>query len=255
MLATYGATFGATDKFGRFSLSLHGSVDRTSYQNATLSDGIIDDAASDNFNQYGLTLRGAYEVSPAFSPFLEAAFDTRRHDALVDANGYQRNSNGGSVSAGATVEFTHLIAGEISAGYGQRRYADPRFAPVSGPLIGASLEWTPTALTTVTLKAESAIDDSTEAGASATMTRTYSLDVAHRLLRNLLLGANASYSTDAFYGISRSNSTTNVGARAEYSIGRDVVLKAAASREVFHSSAPGSSYAADVFTLGVRVQR
>ncbi len=255
LLATYGATFGGTDRFGLFSLALHGSIDRTAYQNAHLSDGTTDNLSSDNFTDYGVTLRGSYAASPAFSPFLQAAYDSRRYDFAVDANGYRRNSTGYALTAGATVEFTRLLTGEVSAGYSARKYADPRLAGAAGPLVAASLVWTPTPLTTVTLNASAAVTDSTVAGASATMTRSYSLDVAHRLLRNFLVGANASYATDKFYGIAQSDSTKTFGARVEYDIGREIVLKAAASRSLFNSSVAGANYAADVFTLGLRVQR
>ena len=255
LLTTEGATFGAADKFGLFSLALHGSIDRTGYQNAALSNGTIDDVASDNFNDYGLKLRGAYQASPEFSPFIEAAYDTRRYDQAIDANGYARNSTGWSASFGASVEVTRLLTGEASAGYAHRTYTDARFAPVSGPIVSASLIWSPTPLTTVTVNAASAINDSTIAGASSALTRTYTLDIGHRLLRNFLLGANAGYTTDKYYGVTQSDSTAVFGARAEYDIGRDIVLKATASRQIYKSSVPGSDYAADVFTLGLRVRR
>ena len=255
LLTTEGATFGATDKFGRFSLALHGSIDRTGYQSATLSNGTIDDVASDNFSDTGVKLRGAYQASPEFSPFIEAATDARRYDHAIDANGYARNSTGWSASFGASVEVTRLITGEVSAGYAHRRYSDARLAPVRGPIVSASLIWSPTPLTTVTLNATSGINDSTIAGASSAMTRTVALDIAHRLLRNFLLGANAGYTTDKYNGVTQSDSTAIFGARAEYDIGRDIVLKATASRRLYKSSVPGSDYAADVFMLGLRVRR
>ena len=253
--ATYGATVGGTDRFGRFSLALHGLIDRTVYQDADLSSGVVDDLNTDDFNDYGVKLRGSYEVSRAISPFIQGTFDTRQYDAIRDASGYQRNSNGFGVFLGATLAFPRLITGELSVGYGERDYADPRFKSVTGPLLNANLIWTPTALTTVTFTAQDAINDATLAGAAATLAHLYSLDIAHRLQRNFLVGASASYETEKYYGLLQTDNTTTFGLRAEYDLGRNVVLKATANRTIYVSTAPNSNYTADVFMLGLRVQQ
>ena len=64
------------------------------YQNATLADGSEEDLASDDFNDWGLRARAAYQISPIISPFVETVIDTRRYDDTVDFTGYERNSNG-----------------------------------------------------------------------------------------------------------------------------------------------------------------
>ena len=252
--ATYGATIGGTDRFGRFALALHGSIDRTVYEDATLSNGIVENLNTDDFTDYGVTLRGSYEASRALSPFLQGTFDTRRYDLMVDSGGYERNSNAFGASVGATLAFTKLITGELSVGYAERDYADPRFKPVTGPLLNGNLIWTPTALTTVTFRAQDALNDTTLAGASATLAHLYSLDVAHRLTRNFLVGAMGSYETEKYYGVLQTDNTSIFGLRAEYDLGRNVVLKATASRTVYVSTAPNSNYTANVFMLGLRLQ-
>jgi len=255
LLTTGGATFGATDRFGRFSLALHASFDRTVYQDALLSNGATDNLAADNYDDYGVTLRGAYEASPEFSPFIQLAYDTWRYDQVPVVGAFNPNSNGLSASVGASLAMSHLLIGELSFGYQTRQFTGAAFAPVNAPIFAASLAWTPTPLTTVTVRANGAITDSTVAGASSALTRTVSLDLAHRLLRNFLLGANAGYTTDNYYGVTQNDSTTVFGARAEFDVNRDVVLKAQANRLIYNSSVPGSNYSADVFTLGLRVQR
>ena len=81
-----------------------------------------------NYNDYGVVARAAYEVTPALVPFAELAFDDRIHDNAIDISGYYRNSIGIVAHAGATVEFTSLLTGTVSAGYGDRHYADPRLS-------------------------------------------------------------------------------------------------------------------------------
>ena len=72
----------------------HGLMDRTTYQNANLADGSIDNLASDDFTDWGLKGRIAYQISPVVTPFVETVVDTRRYDDAVDANGYARTSDG-----------------------------------------------------------------------------------------------------------------------------------------------------------------
>jgi hypothetical protein len=255
MQADYGGTVGGADKLGRFTIGLHGSLDRWVYQNAPLSTGGTDDLSRNNYDDYGIAFRGAFEVSPSFSPYAEARFDTWRYDAGVDSNGYARNSNGVTARIGAALEFTRMFTGDLSVGYSARNFEDPRFSNVSSPVASVNLIWTPTELTTVTLKGQGVIEGATVPGASADLARTYSLDVAQKLLANLLVGADVSFESDNYFGVPQHDSTTTFGLRAEYALGRDFVLKAAASREVYVTSLPGGNWNANEFTIGLRIRR
>jgi hypothetical protein len=250
LVATYGATLGGAQKFGDLTLALHATLDRTTYANAG-----TDDLASDDFNDWGLRGRVSYRLSEAVSPFVELGADTRRYDSAIDYNGYDRNSDGWQAVAGATLAFTRQLTGEASFGYGARAYVDPRLQNFGGPVIDASLIWSATPLTTVTAKAQTTLGDSVAAGDSGVMTRSYSLDVAHELTRAFTLGATASWSGENFVGVAQRDSTTTYGLRAEYHVSRELVLKASASRQIYDSSAANSNYVADVFMLGLKLQR
>jgi hypothetical protein len=107
----------------------------------------------------------------------------------------------------------------------------------------------------VTAKAQTTLGDSVAAGASGVLTRAYSLDVAHELTRAVTLGATASWSNETYVGLTQRDSTTIYGLRAEYHVSRELVLKASASRQIYDSNAPNSNYVADVFMLGLKLQR
>ncbi|MBV8474770.1 MAG: outer membrane beta-barrel protein, partial [Hyphomicrobiales bacterium] len=117
------------------------------------------------------------------------------------------------------------------------------------------LVWTPTPLTTVTGKATTTLADSITPGAAGTIQRAYTIDVDHSLTRALTLGASAGLSSDDYVGVPLRDWTTSFGAHAEYHLSRDVVLKASATRQQYQSTAPDSNYVADIFLLGVRLQR
>jgi hypothetical protein len=148
-----------------------------------------------------------------------------------------------------------MLSGEASVGYGAREYQDPRLPNARAPLFNASLVWSATPLTTVTLKAQSAIADAILAGASADVTHNYTIEVSHALTRQVTLGASASYATDRYIGASLTDSTTTLALVTVYHLSRDLVLKASASRQQYESNTPNSNYVDDVFLLGGRVQR
>ena len=255
LVETFGATLGGVQKFGDLSLSLHGTLDRTDYQSATLAGGALEDLASDDFSAWGLRARAAYQISPVISPFVETVIDTRRYDDPFDFTGYARSSTGALGRAGVTLALTGQLTGEASVGYGERQYKDARLPDLHAPLVDASLIWSATPLTTLTLKTSTNLADTTNAGDSGAVSRSYTIDLSHALLRNLTLGASAGYATDVYAGAPLHDSTTSFGLHADYNVTRDIVLRASADHSQFVSSAPGSSYIANVFMLGLRLQR
>ena len=234
---------------------MHGTLDRTTYENATLATGAIDDLASDDFNDWGLHARVGYQISPIVTPFVESVIDDRHYDGKIDASGYARDSTGALARAGVSLSLSNQLTGEFSAGYGERHYEDARLPDLRGPLIDASIIWSATPLTTVTLKTTSALNDTTTPGASGALSRNYSIDISHALWRNLTLGATASFGTDVYAGLPQHDSNTNFALRADYNVTRDIVLRASASRQQYVSNVPGSNYIANVFMLGLRLQR
>ena len=255
LTATYGATLGGDQKFGRLDVAVHGSLDRTAYENATLSDGAVEELSSDDFNDWGLRARATYEVSPEFRPFVDALVDARRYDLGEDQYGYERSSDGVALRAGADIQVTHVLTGGFDVGYGERNYQDPRLPNLASPLFDASLVWTATPLTTVTLKSVSSLADTTIRGASGAAQHATTLEIDHALRRYLTLAGTVGYVTDAYVGVPLRDATTTFGLAASYSLNRDVVLKASLSRELYSSNQPGTSYAATIVMMGLKLQR
>ena len=255
LTATYGATVGGDRTFGRLDLSLHGSIDRTAYENATLNDGAVDELSSDDFSDWGLRGRASYRVSASFRPFVDVLVDSRRYNSGVDQYGYQRNSDGVAARVGAEIDLSGILSGSLDVGYGERNYEDPRLPNLASPLFDASLIWNATGLTTVTLKSASSLAETTIRGASGAAQHATTLEIDHALRRYLTLTGTVSYATDAYAGMPLRDATTTFGLAASYSLNRDVVLKASASRQFYVSNQPGTSYAATIVMMGVKLQR
>ena len=77
---TLGGSFGLDQNFNRLNIAVGGTVDRTVYQNSTLTDGETSTNDDRNFNQFGGIGRVSYELTPALKPFVEVEGDSRVHD-------------------------------------------------------------------------------------------------------------------------------------------------------------------------------
>jgi hypothetical protein len=251
---TYGGNAGVGQRFSRFDLSVKGDVERTVYQNSTLTDGTTASNDDRNYNQYGSTLRGGYELTPGVKPFVEVGADTRVHDLNADFFGYQRNSNGLTGTVGSTFEFTRQLAGEIGIGYVRRNYEDPRLEQVKGLIGDASLIWTANALTTIKFTGKSTVGESTIPGVSGVLYRDAGLQLDHSFRRWLIGTVKVGFGFDDYVGMSREDRRFSAGLGLTYKLNRSVQIKGEFRQDWLHSNVAGNDYTASVFLLGLRFQ-
>ncbi|MBN9596687.1 MAG: outer membrane beta-barrel protein [Afipia sp.] len=254
LATTVGGTAGIEHDFNRLQVSVAGLADRTTYQESKLTDGSTFNNDDRNFNQFGGLARVSYDLMPGLKPFGEAQGDTRLHDVKADRFGYQRDSNGGYVKAGTTFEFSRLLTGEAAIGYSMRTYQDSRLTDMKGLLTSASLIWTASGLTTVTLAATSSIDETTLPGVSGVISRDYSLQVDHAFRRWLIGTAKVGTGTSDYDG-TRFDRRYFVEGDLVYKLSRTFQLKAQVRHDWLDSSVNGASSAATIVMLGIRVQR
>ena len=257
IIADYGGGIGLTQDFNRLQLTLRGGFERTYWENAHFSDGSTQYLSLDSYDDYGLTMRGAYELTPGVKPFIQGVVDTRIHDSLYDTSGYMRDSDGLALGAGTTFELSRLLTGSIAAGYAQRHYQDPRLADLRGPVFDTSLVWTATPLTRVTLRTATSLDETTIAGVSGAITRTGGIEVSHALFRNVTLIGTAGLTNSNYPGSNPHLNQTlyQAGLSVEYSLTRSVVIKGSFTSQRMISSTPGSDYTANIVMVGLRLQQ
>ncbi len=254
-IVSEGATLGGTHTFNRLSIGLRATVDRTQYGDATQSDGTEFRFSQDNYNDYGLIARAAYELTPGLIPFLEVGADTRVRDQAIDLSGYFRDSRGVTARLGSTFEFSRLLTGTASGGYAQRHYDDPRLPDLRGPTFDGALVYTFSPLTTITLRGATTLSETTLAGAAGAISRSVSLELAHIFFRNFTVGGIATYQVNQYQGVSVNETFTQGTLKAAYGFSREVQLIASAARQRLDSSLLGSSYTDNIFLVGVRLQR
>lgn len=250
-----GTTLGVGQRFNRLDLSLKGTADRIDWQDSLLTDGLHQSNADRNYDQYGTALRGSYEVLPGLKPFAEADADTRIHDLKIDRTGADRDSDGFTVKAGTTFEFTRTLTGEISVGYLNRYYQDPILPNIHAPLLDAALIWTATGLTTVKFAAKTTVDESVLQNVSGVLRHNNEIEVSHALRRWLIATAKFGFEIDDYIGSFRQDHHYVASLAMNYKINRDLWFKGELREEWLNSNVANANYAATIALIGLRLQR
>jgi hypothetical protein len=255
IFTTWGGTVGLGQRFNRLDFAVKGGVERTVYQDSVFTDGSVASNEDRNYWRYFTVLRTTYELTPAVKPFVEVGADRRVHDLEIDVFGFQRNSDGFYGKGGSTFELSRIVTGEASVGWIRRRYQDPTLPDLAGVSIDGSLAWVISALTTAKLSALTRADESTVPGVSGVLTREVTLEVNHAFRRWLIATARLTRGHDDYVGSDRRDDRTSPGVALTYKLTRELHLKGEYRRDMLRSSVPGAAYNADVFMLGLRLQR
>jgi len=251
---TLGVTFGVDQNFNRLNVAAGATVDRTVYQDSTLTDGTAATNDDRNFTQTGGVGRVSYDLLPGLKPFAEIEGDSRVHDLQLDRFGYARDSTGGYAKAGSSFEFTRLLTGELSVGWAERSYTDTRLSRLQGLLTSASLVWSATPLTTVRFGSNTSIDETTLPGVSGVLTQTYTAEVDHDFRRWLTAIGRFTYGTLDYQGDDRHDKIYSVSGDVIYKMTRDLWLKGELRRDWLDSNLAGNSTNSTVVMVGVRLQ-
>ncbi|KQP94332.1 hypothetical protein ASF60_12835 [Methylobacterium sp. Leaf113] len=253
LIASYGTTLGVTERFNRVQVSVRGLLDRSEFEDAQLSDGTIVRQSDRNLNQYGLQLRAGYEISPVITPFVDVLADTRVYDLRVDSSGIRRDSDGVTFAGGATFALTRFVTGEISGGLQHRTYVDPSLRDLTAPVVNAALIWSASPLTTVRLNAATGVIETSVPGSSGVLTQTATLEVQHDLLRNLSLIGGVTYLSNDYDRVNITERGFSATARLDYRFNRWLAMRGSYIYQRLDSSSAGSSFHANTFLLGLRV--
>lgn len=254
-IVSEGGTIGETHLFGPLSVALKGTIDRTQYGDGVQSNGTIARFSYDNYNDYGIIGHVAYDMSPAIAPFVEASGDWRVRDNPVDLSGYARNSVGVTGRGGVTLSLFGSLIGNISGGYLERHYDDPRLVRLRGPTADGALTYAATRLTSVTVRASTTASETTLAGAAGALSRTVGIEVAHRLFRSFTVSGIATETINEYQGVTGTEHYGALTAKGAYSFSREVQFVASASRQTLQSTFQGQGFKDYVFLAGVRLQR
>jgi uncharacterized protein (PEP-CTERM system associated) len=152
--------------------------------------------------------------------------------------------------------------GEFYVGYRNLDYVDPRFESQDGLLVGASIDWNITRLTTLTLGVDqqlrgatvNGINDSpppATIGSSGIQELRFSLAANHELRRNIILTLELQSRKEDFLNITREDDVLDVMFGVEYSLNRRLGINAGYIYEERDSNVDVQTFEINRLFLGV----
>lgn len=250
-----GTTVGATWKPSRLSLSLDGLVDRYDYQDLQLTNGTSVSSADQDFTAYELRVRAGYDVTPDLTPFVQAAVNRHQYDLRLDSSGVRRSSSGVAAVVGARYAPPGFFTAEGDVGYQDQRPDDRRLPDLRGPIFDLAVAYKLSALTTITLRGSSAIDETTLPGSPGALQYTTRLEVDHALRRWLILSGALGFERIDYTGVKLTQDLYSAELGLEWKLTPDLALRLRAAHQRLISSTRGQSYNDDIVEAGVRVMR
>ncbi len=237
----YHAETSATYQPNRFGLSAGAHFDRYDYNPTPLVGGGTLNNGDRNRNQYGAFVKASYEMAPGYAVFLRGSYDRHVYDQTIDQYGFDHNSHAYHADAGVNFFATHLIQGELFAGYVNESFENP-FKNISTFDYGAALHWYATPLMTFHLTASRAFDDTTLVGASISDDKRFGAAMDYELLRDLIIQTHVSYTDSKFEDIARDDKILEAAFNVKYLINRYMSANAGYVFSRRNSSVPGQGF-------------
>ncbi|HSO07185.1 MAG TPA: outer membrane beta-barrel protein [Pelomicrobium sp.] len=199
--------------------------------------------------QYTGGVRVGYEVSPRLEPFVQASLDDRRYDDVPDDLGFYRDSDGWRALVGVRYNLPRQLKAEAYVGYLNQQYDDARFADVSKPAFGGTLQWQATDKLRVSGYVDRTVEETTViqvtpvlAAASSYLNTYVGVGADYRLLNNLTLQATASYSNADYQGIERDDDYWSGGVGVVWRVDRQLFVDFSYLHRNLDSSVPGEDF-------------
>ncbi len=240
---------------GRLRISLRGSLDKTKYEDTSLSDGSkLLQRDRDNVLA-GVTARLSYQASGAISPFVEGSFGQRIYDLKVDRNGNRRDGNAYALRGGLELDFGEKLTGQLALGYAVEEFEDNNISELSGLIIDGSLSWSPLRLTTITATATTTLDGSSNVDDNGSILYIGNLGVSRQVRPQLTLDAILTAALQDYDTSGRRDITLGANAGYTYWFNRFVAATGRVSYQTVDSNEAGSSYDVGSVMFGLRFQR
>lgn len=253
----YSATAGYLQGGRRFSYEVDLGVTSAQYNAALLVGGGVLPQSTQDGTASSAAITGRYEIIPDYLGYIRLGASLFDYSHTLPGE-IRPNFSTYRVDVGLQILPRHLISGEAYVGYLVQNFAQSSLGSSSTPDYGGRLTWSVTPLTTLTFSGLLTYNTGTPGVAvpsagNSYLSKTFTMNVNHELLRNLQLGLSATYINETFQGITLSNNVFIVGAGLKYEVNRNLYVGGDFSYAE-QSSAGGSSFSQNILTLRVGTQ-
>ncbi len=198
-----------------------------------------------------LTAKAAVEVSADTAVFIRGRISDHDFEAELDDDGFNRDSSSFGVDGGFEFSMTHVLVGELFAGYTVRSYDDANFVETAGLELGAGLKWFPSMLTTISFDGGRSIEDTSIAGASGYVSTRGQVGIDHELLRNVIFSGRLGYENAEYQEVVRNDDTLRGAVSGRFLINNHMHFDAGWEFVDRSSNAAGFEYTTGQFSLSL----
>ncbi|RYE41866.1 MAG: hypothetical protein EOP21_08560 [Hyphomicrobiales bacterium] len=192
----------------------------------------------------------SYEFSPGYRMFGRAVYERVAYRIARDDAGFNRDNRGYRLTGGLKFELTNVVDGNIFVGYMHRSYKDPRFRDYSGAAYGASIRWSPTRLTTISIDANRSVQETTQLGFRGYISSNFGVRIEHDLTRYIQLNGGLRYDKNNYLvvagfvpaPIDRDDDLLIANLGAKYTLNRQIAFGVAWDYTKRNSNQPASDY-------------
>jgi len=248
---TDGASLGVTVVGNRLRFIGTAATSKQQYHDvASVLGGTISEGYRD-ITFYTLGGRLDYALSPNVSLFASVEGNQRRYEQSSIAD-----SDGSTISVGASFDLNHLARGEVRVGSFSQDYKDVSLGKLTNAYYNAKVEWFPTEITTVTGSANRSYVETRSFGATTALDTSLGLSVDHELLRNLILSASYGGDKYEFSGIDRTDNRSTFSLAGRYFMSRRLSLAVTYTHDKLTSDGAQAfrSYKDNVLQVGLMVK-
>ena len=200
-------------EFGRLTASAGTRVDSYRFGSTRAQDGSIIDQNARDGQIYTAHGRVDYTLSEKFAFFTSVEGNWRNlrgtPDQSLEFSGYR-------ALTGIDVELTHLISGELAAGYMDQHFFASSIGNVTGPAYRAMLTWSPSRLVDVHFNAEQVVTELSDTSSTGVLANAVQAGVDYEFRPNVVLSTAATYEKDQFKGQVRDDNVYAVDAQVKY---------------------------------------
>ncbi len=255
MLISGSGNLAVTRNFGRVAVQLRGSLSRQIYGDTVLQSGVsVNNAERNSFTVDG-ALRASLPVSRVTSLFVETGLSRDQYDAASTSLGVKLDSWTYAVRAGVSGNWRNILQGEISGGYGLRRFDAAGLSETPAWLAAASLTYQPQDRVSITGSVSSAFSaPETGVGATSQMDYIASLAAQFRVSQRVNLRASLGGQVSYLASTAQTGWSLSTGAGVDYSLNRQTSLTA----DYLYSrgqSTGGTEQDSHQISLGLRYSR
>lgn len=255
IIASGGVDGAVTRRFGKFTLALRGSLDRSVSGPTTLAGAIQQDNADQNTFGAGVGLRLGLALTPIWTVFVDGQADRTVYDAPSKALLVKLDGTTYALKTGVTGQWDDVLTLEGSVGVALRRFDDASIAQVTATLYDAKVVFRPDPTLTLTGSLSSSIDaPGSTSGGSAKVDYAALGEVAYQVNRWLSLRGSAGWRTTTYAGTTTTETGSSFGLGASYQVNAHTSLTADYNF-ARNETAPNPAEDSHVIALGLRLSR